>query len=83
MLTLKMAVSPNTKTRVKMTKTDKTKEKSDKKLLIVAQEIKLAKILAGNNKSLRDRTLRKLMKWFEAREKQIRKCLKRDWGSIN
>ncbi|GLV37002.1 Nnp-1 [Carabus blaptoides fortunei] len=38
--------------------------KSDKKYLLVAQEIKLAKILAGNNKKLRERTLKRLRKWL-------------------
>lgn len=69
-----MAVSPRVepKTRVKMLQSNKPTEKVNKKLLIIAQEIKLSKILAGNNKTLRDRALRKLPKWFEIREKQMR-----------
>lgn len=61
----KISVKP----RAKMTKSNKIA----KSLLIVAQELKLARILAGNNKTLRDRTLKKLKKWFDAREAQMRK----------
>lgn len=68
-----MSVGVSVKARGKMTKTQKKLPKPTKKTLIIAQEIKLAKILAGNNKTLRDRTLRKLKKWFDAREMQMRK----------
>lgn len=39
---------------------------SDKKI-VIAQEIAFAKVLAGNNKTLRDRALKKLTKWLTIR----------------
>lgn len=50
-------------------------EKKDKKVLVflVAQEIELAKLLAGNNKNVRDKALRNLKKWFYNRSRAARK----------
>ena len=41
--------------------------KPNDKKIIVAQEIAFAKVLAGNNKVLRDRALKKLKKWLTVR----------------
>lgn len=48
---------------------------TDKKV-IVAQEIAFAKVLAGNNKTLRDRAVKKLKKWLTVRGNG-------KWGTIN
>lgn len=40
-----------------------------KKALLVAQEISFAKVLAGNDKKLRDRGVKRLRKWLSARSK--------------
>lgn len=61
------------KTRVNAKQIAKIMAKSDKKYLLVAQEIKLAKILAGNNKKLRERTLKRLRKWLCDRTAAARK----------
>jgi hypothetical protein len=37
------------------------------KLILVAQEIAFAKILAGNDKTLRERGVRRLARWLNAR----------------
>jgi hypothetical protein len=37
------------------------------KVLLVAQEIAFTKILAGNDKTLRDRAVKKLGRWLKAR----------------
>ncbi|KAJ9595627.1 hypothetical protein L9F63_013179 [Diploptera punctata] len=39
------------------------------KTILLAQEIEFAKVLAGNNKTLRDREIKKLKKWLIARSK--------------
>lgn len=44
-----------------------TKSKINDELLSVAQEIAFAKSLAANDKSLRDRALKKLRKWLSLR----------------
>ncbi|KAK3907876.1 Ribosomal RNA processing protein 1-like protein [Frankliniella fusca] len=43
--------------------------KTDKQALLVAQEISFAKVLAGNDKKLRDRGVKRLRKWLMARSK--------------
>lgn len=43
-----------------------TKDKS-KKALIVAQEIKIARLLANNDKKVRDKVLKRLKKWLTVR----------------
>lgn len=43
-----------------------TKDKS-KKALIVAQEIKIARLLANNDKKVRDKVLKRLNKWLTVR----------------
>lgn len=45
----------------------------DKKIFLVAQEVELAKLLAGNNKNVRDKALRNLKKWFYNRSRASRK----------
>jgi hypothetical protein len=39
------------------------------KIVLVAQEIAFAKILAGNNKTLRERGVRRLARWLNARSR--------------
>ncbi|GJQ85946.1 Nnp-1 [Trypoxylus dichotomus] len=56
-------------TRESMTEKSKSSKAIDKKTFVIAQEIKLAKVLAGNNKTLRDRVLKRLKRWFEFRSK--------------
>ncbi|KAK6619262.1 hypothetical protein RUM44_003644 [Polyplax serrata] len=41
--------------------------KATDKKIIIAQEIAFAKVLAGNNKTLRDQALKKLKKWLKVR----------------
>lgn len=43
--------------------------KNDKQALLVAQEISFAKVLAGNDKKLRDRGVKRLRKWLMARSR--------------
>ncbi|XP_044737907.1 ribosomal RNA processing protein 1 homolog [Chrysoperla carnea] len=45
----------------------KTNQLNDPEIILAAQEIKFAKILAGNDKKLRDKTLRRLQKWLNYR----------------
>lgn len=47
-------------------KTRPVKDKS-KKALIVAQEIKIARLLANNDKKVRDKVLKRLNKWLTVR----------------
>lgn len=53
----------------------KTDNKTDKKVYLVAQELKLARVLAGNNKTSRDKALKSLKKWFSHRSKTLRMSL--------
>lgn len=53
--------------------TKKNSKNKKKKILLVAQELKLARILAGNNKTARDRALKSLKKWFQNRATAMRK----------
>lgn len=39
----------------------------DKKILIIAQEIKFARLLANNDKRVRDKVLKNLKKWLTVR----------------
>lgn len=41
--------------------------KNGNKAILVAQEISFAKVLAGNDKKLRDRGVKRLRKWLSAR----------------
>ncbi|VEN61387.1 unnamed protein product [Callosobruchus maculatus] len=45
----------------------KMNSQKDKKVYLVAQELKLTRVLAGNNKSAREKALRNLPKWFAKR----------------
>lgn len=47
-----------------------SKQKRNEELLSVAQEIAFAKALAANEKSLRNRALKKLRKWFSQKSRQ-------------
>lgn len=49
------------------------KSKSPKNVYLIAQDIKFAKVLACNNKKLRDRALKSLKKWFQHRSTKLRK----------
>ncbi|RZC42974.1 Nop52, Sulfatase, Phosphodiest and/or Metalloenzyme domain containing protein [Asbolus verrucosus] len=69
MAVLEMSVT--SKTRENMKKTPKNDKKQVKKVLLVAQELKLARVLAGNNKTSRDRALKSLKKWFQNRSTAI------------
>lgn len=68
-----LETSMTSKTRENMKKLPKNNKKQVKKVLVVAQELKLARILAGNNKTARDRALKSLKKWFQNRSTAIRK----------
>lgn len=48
--------------------------KVPKNVYLIAQDIKFAKVLACNNKKLRDRALKSLKKWFQHRSNKLRKC---------
>lgn len=48
------------------TRSTETKDKS-KKALVVAQEIKIARLLANNDKKVRDKVLKRLNKWLTVR----------------
>lgn len=48
------------------TRPKETKNKS-KKALVVAQEIKIARLLADNDKRVRDKVLKRLNKWLTVR----------------
>lgn len=48
------------------TRPEETKDKS-KKALVVAQEIKIARLLANNDKKVRDKVLKRLNKWLTVR----------------
>lgn len=52
---------PTTETRLQ-----ETKDKS-KKALVLAQEIKIARLLANNDKKIRDKVLKRLNKWLTVR----------------
>lgn len=41
--------------------------KKDKKAIVIAQEIKFARLLSSNNKIIRDRVLKNLRKWLTVR----------------
>lgn len=47
-------------------------QKKDKKELLIAQEIELAKLLSGNNKNVRHNALRNLKHWFCTRSQAVR-----------
>lgn len=66
-----MAVLLNVDTREKMSST--TKKKFNKEKFVVAHELKLVRILAGNDKTSRNRALKSLRKWLEQRDKTMRK----------
>jgi hypothetical protein len=68
-----LEASMTSKARENMKKTPKNDNKQVKKVLVVAQELKLARVLAGNNKTARDRALKSLRKWFQNRATTIRK----------
>lgn len=53
----------------------KDEGKKDNKIFLVAQEIELAKLLAGNNKTVRDKALKNLKKWFYNRSRAVRKYI--------
>lgn len=71
---------------VKMKNLNKTKEKKRKikkkiidknnksKVLVVAQEIRLARLLSGNEKKIRDKVLKTLKKWLSS-------CFNKDYGT--
>ncbi|KAK2585967.1 hypothetical protein KPH14_010544 [Odynerus spinipes] len=50
-------------------KQEKKVKPKDKKVLIVAQEIKFARLLACNDKKVRDKVLKNLKKWLTVRSK--------------
>lgn len=47
-----------------------TKDES-KKALIIAQEIKFARLLANNDKKIRDKVLKRLKKWLTIRSQSL------------
>nr|XP_023013538.1 ribosomal RNA processing protein 1 homolog [Leptinotarsa decemlineata] len=57
----------------------------DKKVHLIAQELKLAKILAGNDLKAREKALKSLGKWFENRSKTMpftNEDLQRIWKGL-
>lgn len=46
-------------------------KKSRGQIVLIAQEIELARELASNNKATRDKALRKLKKWFSSRSQGL------------
>ncbi|XP_044260629.1 ribosomal RNA processing protein 1 homolog [Tribolium madens] len=66
-----LETSMTSKTRENAKKPPKNNKKQAKKVLLVAQELKLARVLAGNNKTARDRALKSLRKWFQNRSTAI------------
>ncbi|CAH1962858.1 unnamed protein product [Acanthoscelides obtectus] len=46
-------------------------KKDNKKVYLVAQELKLTRLLAGNNKAARDKALKNLKKWFVKRSETM------------
>lgn len=50
-----------------------TTANNDKKTLVVVQELKMARFLAGNDKSSRDRALKSLTKWLKQRSETLGK----------
>ncbi|CAH0549755.1 unnamed protein product [Brassicogethes aeneus] len=53
----------------KQNKNEKTDQ--NKKLLVLTQELKLARVLAGNNKTSRDKALKSLTKWLKQRSQTM------------
>lgn len=51
----------------------KSKPKNAKEVFLVARDIKFAKALAGNDKKIRDKALKRLKKWFHDRPATLRK----------
>ncbi|KAL0112733.1 hypothetical protein PUN28_012183 [Cardiocondyla obscurior] len=60
------ASSPKNEIKTSNVNSETTKNKS-KKALIVAQEIKIARLLANNDKRVRDKVLKRLRKWLTVR----------------
>ncbi|XP_045465597.1 ribosomal RNA processing protein 1 homolog [Harmonia axyridis] len=46
-------------------------DEDEKKTLLIAQELKIARSLAGNDQILRDRALKSLKKWFQRRSQNL------------
>lgn len=59
------------KTRENLKRKRHKKSLDDKKVVLVAQELKIARVLAGNEKSARDRALKSLRKWFKQRSETL------------
>ncbi|KAJ8672679.1 hypothetical protein QAD02_003939 [Eretmocerus hayati] len=55
-----------TKTNIEK-KTDSNKKPKSDKTLLIAQEVKFARLLANNDKKVRDKVLKNLKKWLTAR----------------
>jgi hypothetical protein len=68
-----LEASMTSKARENMKKTPKKRQQTSEKGARSAQELKLARVLAGNNKTARDRALKSLRKWFQNRATTIRK----------
>lgn len=58
------------------------KETKDKKALVVAQEIKIARLLANNDKKVRDKVLKRLHKWLTVRSQSSFVFTKADFMSL-
>lgn len=54
-------------------KKKRKQHKTSKETFLVAQDIRFAKVLASNNKKLRDKALKNLKKWFQSRSATLRK----------
>uniref|UniRef100_A0A1B6CAA2 Ribosomal RNA processing protein 1 homolog n=1 Tax=Clastoptera arizonana TaxID=38151 RepID=A0A1B6CAA2_9HEMI len=57
-------------------------KKSNRKIVLIAQEIELVRELASNSKIIRDKAVKKLKKWFTARSQGLHKFEKQDFLRI-
>lgn len=61
-------LAPNSRRQMRPYNSEmRPKETKDKKALVVAQEIKIARLLANNDKRVRDKVLKRLNKWLTVR----------------
>ncbi|XP_011164266.1 ribosomal RNA processing protein 1 homolog [Solenopsis invicta] len=67
--------------KIKSKKVTETKDKS-KKALVIAQEIKIARLLANNDKKVRDQVLKRLNKWLTVRSQSSFVFTKTDFMSL-
>lgn len=54
----------------------------DREVQLTAQEIKFAKVLAGNDQKLRDKALKRLQKWLQYRSQSSMSKLKLNYKQV-